>query len=134
MTSNDLARNSVSLLDYFDLRDGDDPPSALNLLSDDVGYHLMPAPGTEISGTGRERLRSTLARVSGRPGLHRIVANATSGRVQFVVGHRVQGAEVVGSFLAVATTNETGELAEYLGAYFDSTVLLGGLSPSGEVS
>lgn len=111
---------SSPLVDYFRERDGDDPAGALDLLAPEVGYHLMPKPGVEISGTGRERLRTTLSGMTGRPGLHHLVAEGAVGGVQFVVGHRIEDGEPVGTFLAAATATASGEITQYVGAFFDS--------------
>lgn len=118
----DMAASNSLLIDYYTARDGADPVSALELLASDVQYHLMPAPGLEISGRGRDELRSVLSGIKGKPGKHRVVAAATSNGVEFVLGHRVQDGMPVGSFIAVATASADGALSTYLGAYFDGTL------------
>lgn len=111
---------SSPLVDYFRERDAADPASALDRLAPEVRYHLMPRPGVEISGTGRERLRTTLAGMTARPGLHHMVAEGAAGGMQFVVGHRLEDGEPVGTFLAAATASESGQITQYVGAFFDS--------------
>ena len=122
-----------ALVAYFRDRDGADPAGALDRLASDVAYHLMPKPGVEISGTGRERLRATLAGMTGRPGRHRLVAARIADGVQLVVGHRIEDGEPVGTFLAAATTSASGEISQYVGAFFDSMNLSGLDSGDGPV-
>jgi hypothetical protein len=114
----------ATLTDYFALRDGADPMSALDLLAEDVRYHLMPAPGMEISGGSREALHSALEDVQGPLAKHHIVTSCESAGLQFTLGHRVLDDKVLGSFIAAAVTNQDGLLSTYFGAYFDGSTVV----------
>lgn len=107
---------------YFADRDSSDPDGALDMLSSDVRYHLMPKPGIEIVGTGRASLRSQLSALPSEQIGHQVLWAASNGALEFVVGNRTTGDDVLGTFAAVALVRR-GELSAYFGTYFDGSIL-----------
>jgi hypothetical protein len=114
------------LVDYFARRDGENPMQALDLLAPDVRFHLMPQPGIELAGVGRETLRTALSNVSGPLPTHDVRGVCDADGLQFVLGHRVVDGRRLGTFVAVATADARGLIDGYVGAYFAGTLLVPG--------
>jgi len=73
-------------------------------------------------GRSRQALEEHLTEFAEPAPKHSVVGHATAGAFEFVIGHRVTDGQVVGTFIAAASTSSTGKLSRYLGSYFEGTL------------
>jgi hypothetical protein len=105
---------------YFELLDGPDPYSSLELVSDDVEIAIQWAAAADRKSSqflgGREELRGFIDAGDTSGWAHHIVFSATDGDVEFVLGETRwdDSGERIGTFLAVAQLDAQGRMRRYM--------------------
>jgi hypothetical protein len=104
---------------YFELLDGPDPHSSLDLVADDVEFSIQwAADGTRKSSQfvgGREELRGFIDAGDTSGWAHHVLHSRVSGNVEFALGEtRWDSGERIGTFLAVAELDESGRMRRYM--------------------
>ena len=104
---------------YFELLDGPDPHSSLELVADDLEFSIQwAADGTRKSSQfvgGRDELRGFIDAGDTSGWAHHVLHSGVSGNVEFALGEtRWESGERIGTFLAVAELNESGRMRRYM--------------------
>lgn len=104
---------------YFELLDGPDPHSSLELVAEDVEFSIQwAADGTRKSSQfvgGLAELRGFIDAGDTEGWAHYILHGGVSGDVEFALGEtRWESGERIGTFLAVAELDESGRMRKYM--------------------
>ena len=104
---------------YFELLDGPNPHSSLDLVADDLEFSIQwAADGTRKSSQfvgGRDELRGFIDAGDTSGWAHYVLHSRVSGNVEFALGEtRWDNGERIGTFLAVAELNESGRMRRYM--------------------
>ena len=104
---------------YFELLDGPDPHSSLELVADDLEFSIQwAADGTRKSSQfvgGRDELRGFIDAGDTGGWAHYVLHSRVSGNVEFALGEtRWDSGEHIGTFLAVAELDESGRMRRYM--------------------
>jgi hypothetical protein len=104
---------------YFELLDGPDPHSSLELVADDVEFSIQwAADGTRKSSQfvgGRDELRGFIDAGDTEGWAHYVLHSRVSGNVEFALGEtRWDSGERIGTFLAVAELDHSGRMRRYM--------------------
>lgn len=104
---------------YFELLDGPDPHSSLDLVADDLEFSIQwAADGTRKSSQfvgGREELRGFIDAGDTSGWAHYVMHSAVSGDLEFALGEtRWDNGQRIGTFLAVAELDESGRMRRYM--------------------
>ena len=104
---------------YFELLDGPDPHSSLELVADDVEFSIQwAADGTRKSRQfvgDRDELRGLIDAGDTEGWAHYVSHSGVSGDVEFALGEtRWDTGERIGTFLAVAELDESGRMRRYM--------------------
>ena len=104
---------------YFELLDGPDPHSSLELVADDTEFSIQwAADGTRKSTQfvgGRDELRGFIDAGDTTGWAHYVLHSGVSGNVEFALGEtRWDSGERIGTFLAVAELDESGRMRRYM--------------------
>ncbi|MFH8572970.1 hypothetical protein [Streptomyces sp. NPDC017993] len=115
----DPSASAPFLTAWFDILDGDEPASILNLISDDFSLSILFSTGdgdgaaTDFAG-GRDALVGYLdQREKGTRTHHRLSA-ATVGQDEFFLGEVRRAGVPEASFVATGRVNEKGRLQRLL--------------------
>jgi hypothetical protein len=104
---------------YFELLDGPDPYSSLELVAEDVEFSIQWAAddsrkSSQFTG-GLEQLRGFVDAGDMEGWAHYVVHSGVSGDVEFALGEtRWDTGERIGTFLAVAELDESGRMRRYM--------------------
>jgi hypothetical protein len=104
---------------YFELLDGPDPHSSLDLVADELEFSIQwAADGTRKSSQfvgGRDELRGFIDAGDTSGWAHYVLHSRVSGNVEFALGEtRWDNGERIGTFLAVAELDEAGRMRRYM--------------------
>jgi hypothetical protein len=104
---------------YFELLDGPDPYSSLELVAEDVEFSIQWAADDSRKSTqflgGLEQLRGFIDAGDMEGWAHYVVHSAVSGDVEFALGEtRWDSGERIGTFLAVAHLDASGRMRRYM--------------------
>jgi hypothetical protein len=104
---------------YFELLDGPDPHSSLELVAEDVEFSIQwAADDTRKSRQflgGRDELRGFIDAGDTEGWAHYVLHSGVSGAVEFALGEtRWDSGERIGTFLAVAELDESGRMRRYM--------------------
>ena len=105
---------------YFERLDGDDPHSALELVSDDCEFSIQWADGADRKSRqflgGVEELRGFTDAGDTTGWAHHVVRSGTDGDVEFALGETRWDAtgERIGTFLCVAQLDADGRMSRYM--------------------
>ena len=104
---------------YFELLDGPDPHSSLELVADDLEFSIQwAADGTRKSSQflgGRDELSGFIDAGDTSGWAHHVLHSGVSGNVEFALGEtRWDSGERIGTFLAVAELDESGRMRRYM--------------------
>jgi hypothetical protein len=104
---------------YFELLDGPDPHSSLELVAADVEFSIQwAADDTRKSNQflgGRDALRGFIDAGDTEGWAHHVVHSGVSGAVEFALGEtRWDSGERIGTFLAAAELDESGRMRKYM--------------------
>ena len=105
---------------YFELLDGPDPYSSLELVAPDVEFSIQWAAAADRKSSqflgGLEQLRGFVDAGDMEGWAHHVVFSATDGAVEFALGETRwdESGERIGTFLAVAELDETGRMRRYM--------------------
>jgi hypothetical protein len=104
---------------YFELLDGPDPHSSLELVADELEFSIQwAADGTRKSSQfvgGRDELRGFIDAGDTGGWAHYVLHSRVSGNVEFALGEtRWDSGEHIGTFLAVAELDESGRMRRYM--------------------
>jgi hypothetical protein len=104
---------------YFDLLDGPDPYSSLELVAEDVEFSIQWAADDSRKSSqflgGLEQLRGFIDAGDMEGWAHYVVHSGVSGDVEFALGETRWGSgERIGTFLAVAELDESGRMRRYM--------------------
>ena len=105
---------------YFELLDGPDPHSSLDLVSDDVEFSIQWASGADRRSTqflgGRDELRGFIDAGDTEGWAHHVIWSSAMGDVEFALGETRWDAtqERIGTFLAVAQLDGDGRMRRYM--------------------
>jgi hypothetical protein len=104
---------------YFELLDGPDPHSSLELVAGDLEFSIQwAADGTRKSSQfvgGRDELRGFIDAGDTEGWAHYVLHSRVSGNVEFVLGEtRWDNGERIGTFLAVAELDGSGRMRRYM--------------------
>jgi len=104
---------------YFELLDGPDPHSSLELVAEDLEFSIQwAADGSRKSSQfvgGREELRGFIDAGDTEGWAHYVLHSGVSGGVEFALGEtRWDNGEHIGTFLAVAELDESGRMRRYM--------------------
>jgi hypothetical protein len=105
---------------YFELLDGPDPHSSLELVADDVEFTIQwAADGSGKSRQflgGREELRGFIDAGDTTGWAHHVTHSGVSGAIEFALGEtRWDGTgERIGTFLAAAELDDQGRMRRYM--------------------
>jgi hypothetical protein len=104
---------------YFELLDGPDPHSSLDLVADDLEFSIQwAADGTRKSSQfvgGRDELRGFIDAGDTSGWAHHVLHSRVSGNVEFALGEtRWDTGERIGTFLAVAELDGSGRMRRYM--------------------
>jgi hypothetical protein len=104
---------------YFELLDGSDPYSSLELVADDVEFSIQWAADDSRKSSqflgGLEQLRGFIDAGDMDGWAHYVVHSGVSGDVEFALGEtRWDTGERIGTFLAVAQLDESGRMRRYM--------------------
>ena len=104
---------------YFELLDGPDPHSSLELVADDLEFSIQWAAddtrkSSQFVGGGKE-LRGFIDAGDTEGWAHHVLHSGTSGNVEFALGEtRWDSGERIGTFLAVAELDESARMRRYM--------------------
>jgi hypothetical protein len=104
---------------YFELLDGPDPHSSLDLVAEDLEFCIQwAADGSRKSSQfvgGRDELRGFIDAGDTEGWAHYVLHSRVSGDVEFVLGEtRWDNGERIGTFLAVAELDGSGRMRRYM--------------------
>lgn len=104
---------------YFELLDGPDPYSSLELVAEDVEFSIQWAADDSRKSSqflgGREQLRGFIDAGDMDGWAHYVTQAGASGDVEFALGEtRWDSGERIGTFLAVAQLDESGRMRRYM--------------------
>jgi hypothetical protein len=104
---------------YFELLDGPDPHSSLDLVADDLEFSIQwAADATRKSSQfvgGRDELSGFIDAGDTDGWAHYVLHSRVSGNVEFALGEtRWDNGERIGTFLAVAELDESGRMRRYM--------------------
>ncbi|HET7050630.1 MAG TPA: hypothetical protein VFI54_20365 [Solirubrobacteraceae bacterium] len=104
---------------YFELLDGPDPYSSLELVAEDVEFSIQWAADDSRKSNqflgGLEQLRGFIDAGDMDGWAHYVVHSGVSGDVEFALGEtRWDTGERIGTFLAVAQLDESGRMRRYM--------------------
>jgi hypothetical protein len=105
---------------YFERLDGDDPHSALELVSDDCEFSIQWAAGTDRKSRqflgGVEELRGFTDAGDTTGWAHHVLWSSPQGDVEFALGETRWDAtgERIGTFLCVAQLDAGGRMRRYM--------------------
>ena len=104
---------------YFELLDGPDPHSSLELVADDLQFSIQWAADDSRKSSqfigGRDELRGFIDAGDTEGWAHYVLHSGVSGDVEFALGEtRWDSGERIGTFLAVAELDESGRMRRYM--------------------
>jgi hypothetical protein len=104
---------------YFELLDGPDPYSSLELVAEDVEFSIQWAADDSRKSSqflgGLEQLRGFIDAGDMEGWAHYVVHSGVSGEVEFALGEtRWDSGERIGTFLAAAELDESGRMRRYM--------------------
>lgn len=104
---------------YFELLDGPDPHSSLELVAEDLEFSIQWAADDSRKSSqflgGLEQLRGFIDAGDTKGWAHYVVHSGVSGDVEFALGEtRWDTGERIGTFLAVAQLDESGRMRRYM--------------------
>jgi len=104
---------------YFELLDGPDPHSSLELVADDLEFSIQWAADESRKSSqflgGREELRGFIDAGDTSGWAHHVMHTGVSGDLEFALGEtRWDNGERIGTFLAVAELDQTGRMRKYM--------------------
>jgi hypothetical protein len=104
---------------YFELLDGPDPYSSLELVAEDVEFSIQWAADDSRKSSqflgGLAELRGFVDAGDMEGWAHYVVHSGVSGDVEFALGEtRWDSGERIGTFLAVAQLDEAGKMRRYM--------------------
>ena len=105
---------------YFELLDGPDPHSSLELVAEDVEFSIQWAADASRKSSqflgGLNELRGFIDAGDTRGWAHHVVHSGVSGDVEFALGETRwdQTGERIGTFLCVAQLDEAGRMRRYM--------------------
>jgi hypothetical protein len=105
---------------YFERLDGDDPHSALDLVSDDCEFSIQWADGADRKSRqflgGVEELRGFTDAGDTTGWAHHVLRSGTQGDVEFALGETRwdSSGERIGTFLCVAQLDADGRMCRYM--------------------
>lgn len=104
---------------YFELLDGSDPYSSLELVAEDVEFSIQWAADDSRKSSqflgGLEQLRGFIDAGDMDGWAHHVTQSGVSGDVEFALGEtRWDSGERIGTFLAVAQLDESGRMRRYM--------------------
>lgn len=104
---------------YFELLDGPDPYSSLELVAEDVEFSIQWAADDSRKSSqflgGLEQLRGFIDAGDMDGWAHYVTQSGVSGDVEFALGEtRWDSGERIGTFLAVAQLDESGRMRRYM--------------------
>jgi hypothetical protein len=105
---------------YFELLDGPDPHSSLDLVAEDVEFSIQWAADDSRKSRqfvgGRDELRAFIDAGDTGGWAHHVVHSGTSGMVEFALGETRwdSSGERIGTFLAVAELDASGRMRRYM--------------------
>jgi hypothetical protein len=104
---------------YFELLDGPDPHSSLELVADDLQFSIQWAADDSRKSRqfvgGRDELRGFIDAGDTEGWAHYVLHSGVSGEVEFALGEtRWDSGERIGTFLAVAELDESGRMRRYM--------------------
>ena len=104
---------------YFELLDGPDPYSSLELVAEDVEFSIQWAADDSRKSSqflgGLAELRGFVDAGDMEGWAHYVVHSGASGDVEFALGEtRWDSGERIGTFLAVAELDESGRMRRYM--------------------
>ena len=105
---------------YFELLDGPDPYSSLELVADDVEFSIQWASDESRKSTqflgGKAELRGFVDAGDMTGWAHHVVHSGTSGDVEFALGETRwdETGERIGTFLCVAELDGEGRMRRYM--------------------
>ena len=105
---------------YFERLDGDDPHSALELVSEDCEFSIQWAAGEDRKSRqflgGVEELRGFTDAGDTTGWAHHVVRSGTDGDVEFALGETRWDAtgERIGTFLCIAQLDAAGRMRRYM--------------------
>ena len=103
----------------FELLDGPEAHSSLELVADDVEFSIQwAADGTRKSSQftgGRDELRGFIDAGDTEGWAHYVLHTGVSGNMEFALGEtRWDSGQRIGTFLAVAELDESGRMRRYM--------------------
>ena len=104
---------------YFELLDGSNPYSSLELVAEDVEFSIQWAADDSRKSSqflgGLEQLRGFIDAGDMDGWAHHVTQSGVSGDVEFALGEtRWDSGERIGTFLAVAQLDEAGKMRRYM--------------------
>jgi hypothetical protein len=105
---------------YFELLDGPEPHSSLDLVAEDVEFSIQWAAGTDRRSSqflgGMPELRGFIDAGDMDGWAHHVVFSGVDGGVEFALGETRydESGERIGTFLAVAQLDEAGRMRRYM--------------------
>jgi hypothetical protein len=105
---------------YFELLDGPDPYSSLELVADDVEFSIQWAADESRKSSqflgGKAELRGFVEAGDMTGWAHHVVHSGTSGDVEFALGETRwdRSGERIGTFLCVAELDGDGRMRRYM--------------------
>ena len=104
---------------YFELLDGPDPYSSLELVAEDVEFSIQWAADDSRKSSqflgGLEQLRGFIDAGDTDGWAHYVTQSGVSGDVEFALGEtRWDSGERIGTFLAAAELDESGRMRRYM--------------------
>jgi hypothetical protein len=105
---------------YFELLDGPEPHSSLELVAEGVEFTIQWADGDDARSRqfigGREDLRKFIDMGDTRGWAHYVLSSGSDGDVEFALGETRwnDSGERIGTFLAVAQLDDDGHMIKYM--------------------
>jgi hypothetical protein len=104
---------------YFELLDGPDPHSSLDLVAEDLEFSIQWASDNSRKSSqflgGRDELRGFIDAGDTEGWAHHVMHSGVTGELEFALGEtRWDNGERIGTFLAVAELDETGRMRRYM--------------------
>jgi len=104
---------------YFELLDGPDPHSSLELVAEDLEFSIQWAADVSRKSSqflgGREELRGFIDAGDTEGWAHYVLHSGVNGDIEFALGEtRWDSGERIGTFLAVAELDESGRMRKYM--------------------